>query len=63
MYRKPTSTDILIPSESNHPTEHKISAIRYLQDRNNTYHTNTQSKQKERVIQQILQNNHYDPNF
>ena len=40
-YRKPTSTDILITSESNKPTEHKISAIRYLQDRNNTYPTNT----------------------
>ena len=38
IYRKPTSTDIIIPSESNHPTEHKISAIRYLQNRKETPH-------------------------
>jgi len=61
IYRKPTSTDIIIPHESNHPIEHKISAIRYLQDRNNTYPTTTNSKQKEQhIITQILQNNHYD---
>jgi hypothetical protein len=41
IYRKPASTVILIPLESYHPTEHKLSAIRYLQDRNNTYLTDT----------------------
>ena len=63
IYRKPTSTNIIIPSESNHPIEHKISAIRYLQNRNETYATSTQSKQKEQqIIQQILQTNYYNPN-
>jgi hypothetical protein len=55
IYRKPTSTDILIPLESCHPTEHKLSAIRYLQDRNNTYLTDTHKKQQEQqIIYQIL---------
>ena len=30
IYRKPTATDIIIPKNSNHPPEHKMSAIRYL---------------------------------
>ena len=47
--------------DSNHPTEHKMSAIRHLIDRNNTYPTNTENKQKEQQIRiQILQNNHYN---
>jgi hypothetical protein len=64
IYRKPTNTDILIPIDSNHPTEHKISAIRYLLDRNNAYPTNTVSKQKEQqIIIQTLQSNHYEQNI
>jgi hypothetical protein len=30
VYRKPTSTDITTHYSSNHPTEHKIAAYRYL---------------------------------
>jgi hypothetical protein len=29
IYRKPTTTDIIIPNESCHPREHKAAAIRY----------------------------------
>ena len=62
IYRKPTNTDIIIPSDSNHPLEHKLSAIRFLHNRNQSYPTNTHSKQKEKqIIQQILHANHYHP--
>ena len=30
IYRKPTYSDIIIPRDSCHPTEHKLAAIRYL---------------------------------
>ena len=33
IYRKPTTTNTLIPSDSNHPLEHKLSAIRYFANR------------------------------
>jgi hypothetical protein len=36
-YRKPTTTDLTIPSTSWHPQEHKKSAINYLTERMNTY--------------------------
>jgi hypothetical protein len=62
IYRKPTCNDIIIPHDSCHPTEHKLSAIRYLHHRNNTYNTDQAGKQKERtIINQIIQNNQYDP--
>jgi hypothetical protein len=38
MYRKPTYTDVIIPSDSCHPREQKMAAIQYLHDRLNTYH-------------------------
>jgi hypothetical protein len=60
IYRKPTSTDILIPLESCHSTERKFSAIRYLQHRNNTNLTDTHKKQEQQIIHHILHNNHYD---
>ena len=37
IYRKPTTTNTLIPSDSNHPLEHKPSAIRYFANRLITY--------------------------
>ena len=37
IYRKPTATDTLIPSDSNHPMAHKLSAIHYLANRLLTY--------------------------
>jgi hypothetical protein len=62
IYRKPTNTDIIIPSDSNHPSEHKLSAIRFLHNRNNSYPTSTRSKQKEQqIIQHILHTNNYNP--
>jgi hypothetical protein len=55
------ATDIIIPHESRHPTEQNLSAIQYLQNRNETYLTDTHSKQKEKhIIGHILRNNSYD---
>jgi hypothetical protein len=30
IYRKPTTTDTIVPWDSNHPTAHKLAAFRYL---------------------------------
>jgi hypothetical protein len=37
IYRKPTQTDIIIPNDSCHPHEYKISNINYVINRLNTY--------------------------
>jgi hypothetical protein len=44
IYRKPTQTDIIIPNSSCHPYEHKLSGIRYLVNRLNTYPITDKSK-------------------
>ena len=60
-YRKPTTTDSIIPCDSCHPTEHKMAAVRYLTNRMNKYYLSTASKDKERkIIKHILQENKYD---
>ena len=61
IYRKPTTTDVIIPRDSCHPQEHKLAAIRYLLNRANTYDLNLTNKQAEiDTIKTILQNNKYD---
>jgi len=37
IYRKPTTTDIIIPNDSCYPREHKMAAIHYFHKRMNTY--------------------------
>jgi hypothetical protein len=37
IYRKPTFMDTIIPYFSNHPTQHKYAAIKFLYNRLNTY--------------------------
>jgi hypothetical protein len=61
IYRKPTSTDSIIPNDSCHPKEHKMAAIHYLYNRMYTYNLTTTDLQKEKDIHQILINNKYDP--
>jgi hypothetical protein len=46
IYRKPTQTDIIIPNDSCHPREHKISSINYLTNRLNTYPVSKEAKEK-----------------
>jgi hypothetical protein len=61
IYRKPTTTDSIIPKDSCHPPEHKHAAIRYLTNRMNTYRLNAANKETEKsVIKHILHNNKYD---
>jgi hypothetical protein len=55
VYRKPTATDSIIPSDSCHPTEHKMAAVRYLTNRMNKYHLSTDNKDKERKIIKHIQ--------
>jgi hypothetical protein len=52
IYRKPTTTDLIIHNDSCHPHEHKNSAIRYLVTRMNTYPISKENKYQE--LQQRL---------
>jgi hypothetical protein len=64
IYRKPTTTDTVIPNNSCHPQENKLAAIRYLTNRMETYNLNVNNKVKEaNTIKQILNNNKYDPSL
>ena len=61
IYRKPTTTDSIIPNVSCHPPEHKLAAIKYLTNRMNTYNLNMANEEKEiRIIEHFLHNNKYD---
>ena len=60
IFRKPTFTDTIIPYTytSNHPTQHKYAAIKFLYHRLNTY--NLQKQEHDRglnIIHNILYNN------
>ena len=58
IYRKPTFTDTIVPYTSNHPTQHKFAAIRFLYNRLNTYDLPTgEYERKEQIIHNILENN------
>jgi hypothetical protein len=60
VFRKPTFTDTLIPYTSNHPPQHKYSAIRFLYTRLNSYHLNPEEhRQEENIIRNILFNNSF----
>jgi len=62
IYRKPTMTDTIIPSDSCHPPEHKYAAIQDMINRMNTYHLNKSNKQLGcNIIKQIIYNHNYDP--
>jgi len=61
VYRKPTTTDSIIPRDSCHPQEHKHAAIRHLINRMNTYNLNATSKEREKnIIEHIISKNKYD---
>jgi len=58
IYRKPTTTDIIIPKDSCHPNEHKTAAIRYYRNRLETYQLTSTNKEKEKeIVEHILANN------
>jgi hypothetical protein len=61
IYRKPTTTDSIIPGDSCHPTEHKMANVRYLINRMNKHYLSTTNKDKGRkIVKHILQENKYD---
>jgi len=61
IYRKETTSDIIIPNDSCHPTEQKLAAIRYFTNRINTYSLDHTEKQTEtNVVKQIVGNNKFD---
>ena len=64
IYRKTTATNTIIPSNSNQPTEHKHSAIRYLLNRLYSYPVTDTYKQVEcDIIRHILHVNQYCPSI
>jgi hypothetical protein len=61
VYRKPTTTDSIIPRDSCHPQEHKHAAIRHMINRMNTYKLNKEYKERERnTIKHIISKNKFD---
>ena len=64
IYRKPTTTDTIIPMDSCHPLEQKMATIRYFADRINTYELSKDKKQTEiDTVKYMLRNNSYDVSF
>ena len=62
IYRKPTTTDTLILSNSNHPLKYKLSAIRYLANILITHPvTDTYKTRIYNTIRHFQQNNKYHP--
>jgi hypothetical protein len=60
IYRKPTFTDTFIPYSSNHPTQHKFAAVRFLHNRLNTSDLSTEAYELEKqTVQNILANNSF----
>jgi len=61
IYRIPTCQVSITPSDSCHPTEHKLAAIQYLHSSMNNYQLPPDRKQEEEnIIQQILHNIEHD---
>jgi hypothetical protein len=57
-------TDIIIPSSSCHPYEHKLSGINYLINQLHTYPITEKAKDAEKnTVRNILHNNEYDKNL
>ena len=48
IYRKPTTTDAIIPNDSCHTGEHKTAAIRYFYNRMKWYKLTPENQQKEK---------------
>jgi hypothetical protein len=46
IYRKPTTSDTIIPKDSCHPIENKLAAVRYFANRIHTYNLDQKQKTK-----------------
>jgi len=60
IHRKPSFTESIILQSSNHPPQHKHTALRYLHNRLNTYHLQHDEYKEELVtIHSIMLNNRF----
>jgi hypothetical protein len=59
IYRKPTFTDTIITYTSNHSSQHKYAAVKFLFNRLNTYNLQEEYRQEMNTIHYILHNNSY----
>ena len=60
IYRKPTFTDTIIPYTSNHPTQHKYTAVKFLYNRLNSYYLHKKKYQQVvNISHNILHNNFF----
>jgi hypothetical protein len=50
IYRKETTSDVIIPRDSCHPTQQKLAAIRYFTNRINTYGLDHTIKNRQKQI-------------
>jgi hypothetical protein len=62
IYRNPTQTDIIVPTSSCHPYEHKLSGIMYLLNRLHVYPKTKKVKDTKMNIKNMLHNNEYNTN-
>jgi hypothetical protein len=60
-YRKPMTTDTIIPIDSCHSISYKLAAIRYFSNKIKTYNLYPRNKQREtNMLKHIIHNNKYD---
>jgi len=50
IYRKPTTTDVIIPMDSCHSVEHNLAAIRYFTNRIGTYNLDSLKNRKKSIL-------------
>lgn len=51
IYEKPPATDCIIPCNSCHPITHKLTAVRYRNNRLNTYNLHPHDREnKEKIV-------------
>jgi hypothetical protein len=63
IYRKRTTTDLIIHNDSCHPYEHKKASINFLINRMNKYPiTHNNANKEETIIKTMLNNNNYPQN-
>jgi hypothetical protein len=63
-FRKPTTTDTIIPNDSCNPLAQTLAAIRYFANRIHTYNLDHLRKQKETdTVKQIIHNSKYNTSF
>ena len=64
IFRKPTITDAIVPSDSCRPIEHKLAAIRFFTNKIQTYNLDFAKKKKQKqketdTLKQIIHSNKY----